>query len=163
MQHGRTQEQINMIINARVETSYKYLTTKTNVILNYPSITLSKLKSTRTIKRTFRNVGRSKNVIYFVSIVEPCGVEVVVWPKILIFSWFKQENLYYMTLKPKKESQGRYDFGEIVWLDGFHYVRSPLAVRVNNTNGSGFDGSNHYSIFYYNKKKGDATCSTSFM
>ncbi|XP_061360586.1 subtilisin-like protease SBT3.18 [Gastrolobium bilobum] len=147
---GFTREKINKIISLPspdpVETSCKHLVAKTNAILNYPSITISNLKSTITMKRTVRNVGRNKNVIYFVSIIEPCGVEVVIWPKILIFSWFKQENSYYLTLKPIKKSQGRYDFGEIVWSDGFHYVRSPLSVRINNTSGSGSgsgsDGSN---------------------
>lgn len=148
---GFTQEQINKITATTTglpspETSCKHLLAKTNAILNYPSITISNLKSTVTIKRTVRNVGHNKNAIYFVSIIEPCGVEVVIWPRILIFTWYKKENSYYVTLRPKKESQERYDFGEIVWSDGFHYVRSPLAVCVNTASGSSsFDGLNHYS------------------
>lgn len=132
---GFTQEHINKIIlpSPEAETSCKHLVTRSNANLNYPSITASNLKSTTTIKRTVRNVSRNKNVIYFASVIEPCGVEVVIWPRILIFSWLKQENSYYVTLTPKKESHGRYDFGEIVWSDGFHYVRSPLVVLVNNT------------------------------
>jgi hypothetical protein len=61
-------------------------------------------------------------------------VEVLIWPRILIFSCFKEELSYFVTLKPLKKSQGRYDFGEIVWSDGFHKVRSPLVVLVNNSN-----------------------------
>ncbi|KAJ7955446.1 Subtilisin-like protease [Quillaja saponaria] len=135
---GYTQEQINKIIlpSSETSTSCTQLVTKTNAHINYPSVTVSNLKSTVTIKRTVRNVGQNKNVIYFASIVAPDGVEVMIWPRILIFSWFKQENSYYVTLKPTKKSQGRYDFGAIVWSDGFHHVRSPLAVCVNNTHES---------------------------
>ncbi|KAI3461910.1 hypothetical protein Pfo_018573 [Paulownia fortunei] len=101
--------------------------------INYPSITVSNLKCTTTIKRTVRNVGHMKTAIYFVSTLKPNGVEVVVWPRILIFSPFKEEVTYFVTLKPVKISQGRYDFGSITWSDGFHHVRSPLVVQVNTT------------------------------
>lgn len=103
---------------------------RTNTNINYPSITVYNLQSTMTIKRTVCNVGRNKNAIYFASIVKPNGVEVVVWPRILIFSWFKEEISYYVSLRAMKRSEGRYDFGEIVWSDGFHNVRSPLVVLV---------------------------------
>lgn len=101
--------------------------------INYPSIMVSNLESTITIKRIVRNVGSKKTAVYFASVVNPNGVEVLVWPKILIFSWFNEEVTYYVTLTPKKKSQGRYDFGEIIWSDGFHFVRSPLVVCVNTT------------------------------
>ncbi|KAK2982019.1 hypothetical protein RJ640_013229 [Escallonia rubra] len=104
---------------------------KTNTNINYPSITVSSLQSAMTIKRTVRNVGHRKTAIYFARIVNPDGVEVVVWPRVLFFSCFKEEAFYFVTLKPVKTSQGRYDFGEIVWSDGSHHVRSPLVVCVN--------------------------------
>ncbi|XP_073138163.1 subtilisin-like protease SBT3.18 [Henckelia pumila] len=101
--------------------------------INYPSITVLDLKQETTVKRTVRNVGHKKTAIYFVSIVNPNGVAVQVWPEILIFSPFKEEITYFVTLKPLKNSQGRYNFGSITWSDGFHHVRSPLVVQVNNT------------------------------
>lgn len=101
--------------------------------INYPSIMVSNLETTMTIKRNVRNVGGKKTAVYFASVVNPNGVEVLVWPKILIFSWFNEEVTYYVTLVPKKMSQGRYDFGEIIWSDGFHFVRSPVVVCVNTT------------------------------
>lgn len=104
----------------------------TNSDLNYPSITVSNLRRTITIKRTARNVGRNRNTAYFARVVSPSGVEVSVWPRVMIFSWFNYENTYYVTLKPTKKSKGRCEFGEIVWSDGFHNVRSPLSVCVNN-------------------------------
>ncbi|KAJ4824270.1 hypothetical protein Tsubulata_021239 [Turnera subulata] len=104
---------------------------RTNSNINYPSITVSNLQSSTTLKRTVRNVGGKKDAIYFVSIVEPHGVEVIIWPRILLFSCSKEVLSYFVTLKPLKISQDRYDFGEIVWSNGFHNVRSPLVVLVN--------------------------------
>ncbi|KAK6936971.1 Subtilisin-like protease, fibronectin type-III domain [Dillenia turbinata] len=94
------------------------------------------LKTVVTIKRTVCNVGQSKTAVYFVSTRSPDGVEVEVWPRVMIFSYFKEEMTYYVTLKPRKKSQGRFDYGEIIWSDGFHYVRSPLVVCVNTTEDS---------------------------
>ncbi|KAG2263147.1 hypothetical protein Bca52824_070226 [Brassica carinata] len=88
--------------------------------------------STRTIKRTVSNVGPNKNTVYFVDIVRPVGVEVEIWPRILVFSKCQQEHSYYVTFKPTKTSSGRYVFGEIVWTNGFHRVRSPLVVFLSN-------------------------------
>ncbi|PIN05580.1 Tripeptidyl-peptidase II [Handroanthus impetiginosus] len=99
--------------------------------INYPSITVSNLNCTSTVKRTVRNVGHKKTAVYFGSTMNPNGVEVFVWPKILIFSPFKEEMTYFVTLKPLKVSRGRYEFGSITWSDGFHQVRSPLVVQVN--------------------------------
>ncbi|XP_062079325.1 subtilisin-like protease SBT3.18 [Humulus lupulus] len=104
---------------------------KSNSNINYPSISISNLSCATTIQRKVRNVGLSKFVVYFSNVVEPNGVEVVVWPRVLFFSYFKEEVTYYVTLTPRKKSRGRYDFGEIVWSDGFHKVRSPLVVSVN--------------------------------
>ncbi|KAI4317342.1 hypothetical protein L6164_025216 [Bauhinia variegata] len=142
---GFNQDQITRVIlpPPGTERSCQRFATKTNSYLNYPSITVSNLRSTMTIKKTVRNVGKNKNAIYFATIVAPCGVEVEIWPKVLIFSWFREENSFYVTLKPVKESQGRYDFGEIVWSDGLHFVRSPLVVRVNTTSAYDSGGLKH--------------------
>ena len=129
---GYTIDQINSIVTLSPSTilsclkgSYLY-----NENLNYPSITVSNLQSTVTIKRIVCNVGWKKAAIYFARIVKPNGMEVVVWPRVLIFSCFREEVSHYATFKPLKKSQGRYDFGELVWSDGFHSVRSPLVVLV---------------------------------
>ncbi|KAI3747039.1 hypothetical protein L6452_09482 [Arctium lappa] len=130
--NGYTKDQIKRIISLPPGTPIicpKEFKTNTN--LNYPSITVSSLESTVTIKRTVRNVGAKKTAIYFARILSPHGVEITVWPRILFFSYFIDEISYYVTLKPQKVSQGRYDYGEIVWSDGIHTVRSPLVVCVN--------------------------------
>jgi hypothetical protein len=46
--------------------------------------------------------------------------------------------------KHKKESRGRFDFGDIIWWDGIHYVKNTLAVRVDTSSASAFNGSIHY-------------------
>lgn len=86
-----------------------------------------------------------KITVYIASIVSPHGVEVTVWPRILFFTYLSDEHSYYVTLKPQKMSQGRYDYGEIVWFDGFHTVRSPLVVCVDTVTEDdfGIDGSLH--------------------
>ncbi|OMO57828.1 hypothetical protein COLO4_35081 [Corchorus olitorius] len=129
---GYSQERIKRIVlpSPGVDTNCKHVF-QTNANVNYPSISISNLKSAMTIKRTVRNVGWGKTAIYFGTAKEPDGVEVVIWPRVLFFTPLKQEISYYVTLKPLKKSQARYDFGEIVWSDGFHSVRSPLVVLVN--------------------------------
>ncbi|CAA7025388.1 unnamed protein product [Microthlaspi erraticum] len=105
---------------------------RTNANFNYPSITIPSLISFgKTVKRTVRNVGTNKNTVYFVDIVRPVGVEVVIWPRILVFSKCQQEHSYYVTFKHTNISSGRYVFGEIIWTDGFHRVRSPLVVFLS--------------------------------
>ncbi|KAL0436759.1 UNVERIFIED_CONTAM: Subtilisin-like protease SBT3.18 [Sesamum radiatum] len=134
---GYSEEQIQAIVSCPPTTCPDR--TEPNWNINYPSITVSSLTCTTTIKRTVRNVGHLKTAMYFASIVSPNGVEVVVWPRILVFTPFKEEITYFVTLKPVKMSEGRYDFGWITWSDGFHQVRSPLVVQVNTT---GVVGSN---------------------
>lgn len=134
---GYTQDQIKSMLlhcnhtNTRCPAGGGYENSNAN--LNYPSITISNLQCATTIKRTVRNVGHNKIAVYFVSIMSPNGVQVVVWPSVLIFSPFKEEASFYVTFTPMKISRGRFDFGEIVWSDGFHQVRSPLVVLVNTT------------------------------
>uniref|UniRef100_A0A6V7QYJ1 Uncharacterized protein n=1 Tax=Ananas comosus var. bracteatus TaxID=296719 RepID=A0A6V7QYJ1_ANACO len=106
--------------------------------LNYPAITISNLRSSITVKRTLRNVGQ-KNAFYFASVKNPQGVHTFVWPGVLIFTPHKEKMTYYVTITPIKQSEDRYDFGEIMWSDGYHHVRTPLAVRVSNVRDGGSD------------------------
>ncbi|KAJ4899473.1 Subtilisin-like serine endopeptidase family protein [Raphanus sativus] len=133
---GYTDQQIKSMLLLHSESSATCLPShsyRTNADFNYPSITIPRLRSTRTIKRTVSNVGPNKSTVYFVDIVRPVGVEVDVWPRILVFTKCQQEHSYYVTFKPTKTSSGRYVFGEIVWTNGFHRVRSPLVVFLSNS------------------------------
>ncbi|ERM93537.1 subtilisin-like protease SBT3.18 isoform X1 [Amborella trichopoda] len=126
---GYNEAQIGKLVN-QVKIDCSKLSSFEMEDLNYPSITVPNLQSRATIKRTLTNVGQ-KRAIYFADFVSPEGVEVQVWPNVLIFTKHLQKLSYYVTLTPTKYSKGRYDFGEIMWFDGYHSVRSPLVVCVN--------------------------------
>ncbi|KAK1321546.1 Subtilisin-like protease [Acorus calamus] len=102
--------------------------------LNHPSVAVSKLSGTVTIKRTVTNVGGHKGV-YSVTISPPPGVAVDVSPSGLSF-WHKMEKKSFLiTLKADeggsgKVSSGEYTFGWYSWSDGVHVVRSPIAVSL---------------------------------
>uniref|UniRef100_A0A0D9VPS5 Subtilisin-like protease fibronectin type-III domain-containing protein n=1 Tax=Leersia perrieri TaxID=77586 RepID=A0A0D9VPS5_9ORYZ len=99
--------------------------------LNYPAIVLPWLNETVTVRRTVKNVGARREAVYrAVAVVSPQGARAAVWPPALAFSPARGVASYYVTVTPAKPSRGRYDFGEIVWSDGYHRVRTPLVVRV---------------------------------
>lgn len=103
------------------------------VDLNYPSITITELKlgSPVRVRRTVQNACGGTVAEYRASIVSPNGVRVTVRPKRLVFFGFEGETVdYYVMFRAVKWSSRRFDFGEIIWSDGFHRVRSPLVVRV---------------------------------
>lgn len=129
---GYTQDQIGLLVRPGTETTCPH-SFASNSNLNYPAITVSNLQTTTTVKRTVRNVGRNRNAIYFPRATIPHGVDVYIWPKVLVFSWFRDQISYYVPLRPRKIPRGRYDFGEVVWSYGFHNVRIPLAICLNNT------------------------------
>lgn len=128
---GYTKKQLQRIIKPFPGINMNCTGKHSDLDLNYPAIVLSDLQSTVTIKRTLKNVG-SDGAAYFANVVSPHGVHALIWPRYIVFSCRKRMISYYVTVTPLKQSQGRYDFGEIVWFDGYHYVRTPLVVRVNN-------------------------------
>lgn len=98
--------------------------------LNYPSLAIPKLNGTKIVKRTVTNVGGSKSV-YFVRVKPPLGYSVKVFPPILVFSHVGQQKSFTITVKANRktsEKSSNYSFGWYTWTDGFHSVRSPLAV-----------------------------------
>ncbi|KAL8159536.1 hypothetical protein V2J09_001073, partial [Rumex salicifolius] len=108
-----------------------------NADLNYPSIVISGLERTSDVKRTLTDVASGKTAsVYFARVSNPDGVDVVVWPRVLIFTPTRREVTYFVVLTPLKESGKRYDVGEIVWSNGFYSVRTPLVVSVNTSNTS---------------------------
>lgn len=103
--------------------------------LNYPAIVLPDLSGTVTVKRTVTNVGANRDAVYRAAVASPQGARAEVWPRELAFSSRHgggEQASYYVTVTPAKLSRGRFDFGEVVWSDGFHRVRTPLVVRVTN-------------------------------
>lgn len=102
--------------------------------LNYPAIVLPDLGGRVTVKRTVTNVGANRDAVYRAAVASPQGARAEVWPRELAFSARPggEQASYYVTVTPAKLSRGRFDFGEVVWSDGFHRVRTPLVVRVTN-------------------------------
>ena len=102
--------------------------------LNYPSLAISKLNGTVTVKRTVTNVG-GRNSVYFSSVKPPLGFSVKVSPPILFFKHVGQKKSFTITVKANKETantiaKDEYRFGWFTWTDGLHTVRSPIAVSL---------------------------------
>ncbi|OVA20908.1 Peptidase S8/S53 domain [Macleaya cordata] len=104
--------------------------------LNYPSLAISKLNGTMTVKRTVTNVGGSRSV-YFSTVKPPVGFSVKIFPRILVFSRVGEKKSFTITVTDvrkgdtsKNNMKGEYSFGWYNWGDGVHVVRSPLVVSV---------------------------------
>lgn len=97
--------------------------------LNLPSILIPKLRERITVIRTVTNVGPATS-IYQSRIQAPPGVEVSVKPEVLIFNSTVTKLKFKVVFRPKLKLQGRYGFGNLIWEDGIHSVKIPLAVRI---------------------------------
>ncbi|KAG1327385.1 Subtilisin-like protease [Cocos nucifera] len=97
--------------------------------LNYPSIAISNLTGAVSLIRTVKNVGTPGT--YKVRVIEPPGVSVLVKPRRLKFNKVGEEKKFMVTLKAKsRDVAGDYAFGKLIWSDGKHHVRSPIAVNA---------------------------------
>lgn len=99
--------------------------------INYPSISIEKLKrqqKAKVITRTVTNVG-PLNATYTAKVRTPDGLVVKVTPNKLAFSEGVQRISYRVSFYGK-EARGGYNFGSLTWLDGRHYVHTVFAVNV---------------------------------
>ncbi|XP_019193560.1 PREDICTED: subtilisin-like protease SBT1.4 [Ipomoea nil] len=101
--------------------------------LNYPSfsVVFQSLTNQVKYKRTVKNVGKDKNVVYEVKVNAPSGVEVSVSPTKLVFSESTDTLSYEITFTSvgsENLNVVKSTFGSIEWTDGVHLVRSPIAV-----------------------------------
>ncbi|XP_073058769.1 subtilisin-like protease SBT5.4 [Primulina eburnea] len=93
---------------------------------NYPSISITKLVSgSITVTRKLKNVGRPGT--YAARVRQPHGFSVTVEPRILKFEAFGEEKSFKVHIQARKPTND-YEFGELLWSDGRHYVRSPIVV-----------------------------------
>ncbi|KAK6932282.1 Subtilisin-like protease, fibronectin type-III domain [Dillenia turbinata] len=102
--------------------------------LNYPSLSISKIRGPVTVRRTVTNVSSGKS-LYFASVKPPMGFSVVVQPSILKFNKIGEKKRFTITVKPHKDAKSMvgdngYGFGWYTWTDGVHMVRSPMAVSL---------------------------------
>ncbi|PUZ51053.1 hypothetical protein GQ55_6G139700 [Panicum hallii var. hallii] len=97
--------------------------------LNYPSIVVPSLRGSQTVVRRLKNVGRPAK--YLASWRAPIGVGMEVKPTVLEFGKIGEEKTFNVTVTSQKDKVGiGYVFGKLVWTDGTHYVRSPVAVNA---------------------------------
>ncbi|XP_019053161.1 PREDICTED: subtilisin-like protease SBT5.4 [Nelumbo nucifera] len=96
---------------------------------NYPSITVPNLSGSATVTRTLKNVGTPGT--YTASVDAPNGISVSVEPASLKFEKMGEEKTFRLTLKTNKADAAMdYVFGQLIWSDGLHYVRSPIVVKA---------------------------------
>ncbi|XP_015962079.1 subtilisin-like protease Glyma18g48580 [Arachis duranensis] len=96
--------------------------------LNYPSITLPDLKlSAVTVTRTLTNVGPPGT---YNASSRLDGYKINVVPSSLTFTKINEKKTYKVIVQASSVSQlYKYQFGEVIWTDGKHRVRSPIAVQ----------------------------------
>ncbi|MQM21882.1 hypothetical protein Taro_054928, partial [Colocasia esculenta] len=98
---------------------------------NYPSISVLNMKRPISVSRTLKNVGTPGT--YRVSVKPPMGISVSVKPTTLKFGRIGEEKTFQVTMVPE---QGRVlensVFGQLIWSDGKHRVRSPLVVVLRD-------------------------------
>ncbi|XP_057758114.1 subtilisin-like protease Glyma18g48580 isoform X1 [Arachis stenosperma] len=96
--------------------------------LNYPSITLPNLKlSPLTITRTLTNVGPPGT---YNATAKLDGCKITVVPNSLTFTKINEKKTFRVTIQASSVIKlYKYQFGELLWTDGKHRVRSPITVR----------------------------------
>ncbi|KAF8410903.1 hypothetical protein HHK36_003440 [Tetracentron sinense] len=124
---GYNHTQISLFSNS------SYTCPKSNISLtdfNYPSITIPKLSGSATVTRTVKNVGSPGT--YAVRVRAPIGIRISVEPKRLKFERIGEEKTFKLTLKAKNSgAANEYVYGQLIWSDGEHYVRSPIVVKAS--------------------------------
>ncbi|KAH7837867.1 hypothetical protein Vadar_019105 [Vaccinium darrowii] len=120
---GYNQTKIKLFSNA----PYNCPSNFSLIDFNYPSITVPNLSGSVTVSRKVKNVGSPG--VYAAHIRHPRGVLISVEPKVLKFDKTGEEKSFKLTLTNKKlGGPGEYEFGQLTWSDGHHYVRSPIVV-----------------------------------
>ncbi|PIN02103.1 Tripeptidyl-peptidase II [Handroanthus impetiginosus] len=97
--------------------------------VNLPSITIPYLRNSTTVTRTVTNVGAT-NSVYHVIVEPPTGTFVFVSPPILIFNSKMKKLSFDVTVTSVHQLNAGYYFGSLIWSDGVHVVRSPIAVKT---------------------------------
>ncbi|KAL6204173.1 hypothetical protein ACLB2K_021441 [Fragaria x ananassa] len=97
---------------------------------NYPAIAVPNLGATLVTitRRRVTNVGSPGT--YKVRVKAPPEVEVLVKPRSLKFESIGEVKKFEVIFKAKVNGKPRgYAFGELMWSDGNHHVKTPLAVK----------------------------------
>ncbi|XP_009759335.1 subtilisin-like protease SBT5.4 [Nicotiana sylvestris] len=99
---------------------------------NYPSITVPALSGNLIVTRTLTNVGPPGT--FTARVGQPPGISVVVEPNVLIFKSQGQKERFSLHIKAVNTTYlagvDQHKYGELVWSDGTHTVRSPITVEI---------------------------------
>ncbi|CAL1387456.1 unnamed protein product [Linum trigynum] len=102
--------------------------------LNYPSFAISANRSgvsvSRVFRRTVTNVG-SANATYKATVIAPANLRVRVSPSVLSFKTIGKKKSFALTVSTVV-GQNTIS-GVLVWSDGKHVVRSPIAAFVSSS------------------------------
>ncbi|KAL6546903.1 hypothetical protein OROMI_022624 [Orobanche minor] len=95
---------------------------------NYPTITVPKLSGSVTVTRKLKNVGQPGK--YTSRVRQPSRFSVSVEPNEVKFKKIGEEKVFKVTIKRGSGVSNGYSFGELLWSDGKHDVRSPIVVAA---------------------------------
>ncbi|KAJ4963944.1 hypothetical protein NE237_023883 [Protea cynaroides] len=101
-----------------------------SIDLNYPSMAVHRPPSTVFVinfPRRVTNVGTA-NSTYKASVISDSKIKISVKPGVLSFTSLHQEKSFVVTVSGSGVPQGSMASGSLVWSDGTHSVRSPIAV-----------------------------------
>lgn len=99
--------------------------------LNLPNIAISALDKPIRVNRTVTFKGKREGLqVFRVTVEQPEGVNVRVEPEVLNFSHGETKLSYTVQFTPSRARGSGYTFGSLIWRDGQHVVRSPIAVYV---------------------------------
>ncbi|EFJ12969.1 hypothetical protein SELMODRAFT_181997 [Selaginella moellendorffii] len=98
--------------------------------LNYPSVTLTNLARGAAVTRTLTSVSDSPST-YSIGITPPSGISVTANPTSLTFSKKGEQKTFTLNFVVNYDFLPRqYVYGEYVWYDNTHTVRSPIVVNA---------------------------------
>ncbi|KAK4398803.1 Subtilisin-like protease SBT5.4 [Sesamum angolense] len=95
---------------------------------NNPSITVLEVRGTVNVTRTVKLVG--KPGIYASRVRAPIGYSLAVEPRVLQFEKTGEEKSFKLIITVKRATSTEYGFGELLWSDSSHYVRSPIVLSA---------------------------------
>ncbi|XAR60120.1 Cucumisin [Bertholletia excelsa] len=96
---------------------------------NYPSIGVSNMTGSLSVKRTVTYYGEG-SAVYYSQIDQPIGVKVTVTPNKLKFSKDGEKMSFRINMTPYKTSNGSIVFGALTWTNGIQKVHSPISLNV---------------------------------
>ncbi|XP_065864088.1 subtilisin-like protease SBT5.4 [Euphorbia lathyris] len=97
--------------------------------INYPSITVVNVNGPTTVNRKVKNVGTPGT--YTAEFIPPVGVTGSVEPNKLTFGKQGEQQAFKVVIKPEASGNSKgYTFGQLIWSDGKHSVRSPVVVQL---------------------------------